>query len=356
MRLLFVKLGAIGDIVHALPALAAVRTALPSAEISWVVERRSAEILRDNPLIDHLIEVDTRSLRTETSAGGILPELRKQVKEVRRSEYDIAIDLQGLLKSGMIAKLSGAKRRWGFSKKNLREPASRIFLTDKVKIPPQTHVIRKNLRLVGEALNIAVPSENFDFPIFTLPEHRTEAEQIAASVPGPFALLNPAGGWKTKLWHAEKFGQLADKLWNELRIRSIVAVGPNETELAARVIAANASKTAAVSTPSLKGFYELAKLAKVYVGGDTGPTHLAVAAGAPVVGLFGPTEWWRNGSPNPDDICVERTDIACRIDCHRRECSNWICMDTDVETAFNAVTRRLSAREATAAANNELGL
>jgi ADP-heptose:LPS heptosyltransferase len=97
-----------------------------------------------------------------------------------------------------------------------------------------------------------------------------------------------------------------------------------------------------LAQPSLKGFFELAKRAKIYVGGDTGPTHIAVAAGAPVVGLFGPTEWWRNGSPDPSDICVERTDIACRIDCHRRQCANWICMDSDVETVFGAVMRRIA--------------
>jgi ADP-heptose:LPS heptosyltransferase len=92
---------------------------------------------------------------------------------------------------------------------------------------------------------------------------------------------------------------------------------------------------------SLKGFYALAKRAQVYVGGDTGPTHIAVAAGSPIVGLFGPTEWWRNGSPRENDICVERTDIDCRVDCHRRACANWICMDIEVERVFEAVTERL---------------
>jgi ADP-heptose:LPS heptosyltransferase len=92
---------------------------------------------------------------------------------------------------------------------------------------------------------------------------------------------------------------------------------------------------------SLKGFYELARRARVYVGGDTGPTHLAIAAGTPVVGLFGPTEWWRNGSPRAADICVERNDIDCRVDCHRRACAKWICMDIEVRTVLNAVSARL---------------
>jgi ADP-heptose:LPS heptosyltransferase len=87
----------------------------------------------------------------------------------------------------------------------------------------------------------------------------------------------------------------------------------------------------------------LAKRAKVYVGGDTAPTHIAVAARAPVVGIFGPTEWWRNGSPNADDVGIERADIACRIDCNRRTCSKWICMDIDVETVLRAVQMRVQS-------------
>ena len=96
---------------------------------------------------------------------------------------------------------------------------------------------------------------------------------------------------------------------------------------------------------SLKGFYELAKRSRVYVGGDTGPMHLAIAAGAPVVGLFGPTEWWRNGSLREADICVERLDISCRTDCHRRACSNWICMDIEVDRVLQAVGQRLKLEQ-----------
>jgi ADP-heptose:LPS heptosyltransferase len=96
------------------------------------------------------------------------------------------------------------------------------------------------------------------------------------------------------------------------------------------------------ASPSLKGFYELAKRARLYVGGDTGPTHIAVAAGTPIVGLFGPTEWWRNGSPDPEDICVGRNDIDCRVDCHRRTCSRWICMESTVDTVFAACVQRLN--------------
>jgi lipopolysaccharide heptosyltransferase I len=342
VRILIVKLGSIGDIIHTLPSLAAIRRAFPQAEISWVAEERSAEILRGNPMIDNLIEADTQSLRGGMVIEEILLNVSKQIRDLRKFRFDVAIDFQGLWKSAMIAKLAGAKRRWGFSKEGLREPSSRLMLTDCVETPPQIHVIRKNLALAVSALQINVPDENFEFPIATSDEHRDEASEIASSAGGDFAVLNPGGGWVTKLWHAEKFGRLADRLWDEKGIVSVVATGPKEIDLADQVAASSNSGKLILTQPSLKGFYELAKQAKVYVGGDTGPTHIAVAAKAPVVGLFGPTEWWRNGSPNPADICVERNDIDCRVDCHRRTCGKWICMDSDVETVFFAVSRRLS--------------
>ncbi len=347
MRILIVKLGSIGDIIHTLPSLAAIRRALPDAVISWVVEERSAEILRGNTMIDNLIEVDTRSLRGGKVIEEILLDASKQLKGLRQFKFDIAIDFQGLWKSAMIGKLSGAKRRWGFSRDGLREPASRILLTDTVVSRPQINIINKNLGLATGALGIAEPTSGFEFPIVTTDEHIAEANAIITTAGTEnFAVLNPGGGWVTKLWHAEKFGQLADRLWEEKGLLSIIATGPKETELAEMVAANNKSGKLVLSQPSLKGFYELVRHAKIYVGGDTGPTFIAVAAGAPVVGLFGPTEWWRNGSPNPDDICVEGTGIGCRVDCHRRTCSKWICMDSDVETVFTAVIERMRRADA----------
>jgi len=341
MRILIVKLSSIGDIIHTLPTLAAIRANLPDAEIAWAVERRSAEILRGNSLIDNLIELDTRAMRGGKRIEEILLEASRQWRELRRFEFDVALDFQGLLKSAAIAKFSKAKRRYGFSSRNLREPASRFLLDETIDALPNTHIIRKNLELAAKALKISVPDVNFEFPIYTDEAHRLEAEKIIAETSENFAILNPAGGWVTKLWHAEKFGALADRLWQENGLVSIVTTAPNERELAEKVLHNSKSGKVFLTEPGLKGFYELAKRAKIYIGGDTGPTHIAVAAGAPIVGIFGPTEWWRNGSPNPSDICIERTDIACRIDCHRRTCGNWICMDTSVETVFRAIQTRL---------------
>lgn len=341
MKILIVKLSSIGDVIHTLPTLAAIRRALPEAEISWAVERSAAEILRGNRLIDHLIEVDTRSMRGAKIVEGVLLNLRKQLKNLRVSDFDVALDFQGLWKSAAIAKLSKAARRYGFSKAGLREPASRFLLNDTFETASKINVIRKNLTLARKALNISIPESDYEFPIDTTDAHRAEAAQIIERAGANYAIINPAGGWQTKLWAAEKFGALADKLWEENGLVSIITTAPNEIELAETVRRSSRSGKTTLAQPTLKGFYELAKRAVVYIGGDTAPTHLAVAAKTPLVGIFGPTEWWRNGSPNEDDVCVERTDIFCRADCHRRSCDNWICLDVSVETVYRAVQKRL---------------
>jgi len=344
MRILIVKLGSIGDIVHTLPALAAIRRALPEAEVSWVVERGASEILKDNPLLDRLIEVDTKALRRGLMSGETLRAPRQQLRLLRASAFDLALDFQGLLKSSLAARLSRAQRVYGFARDALREPASRFLVHQTVPIPKGLHVIQKNLTLVQSALGIAVPAEavDFEFPIDLDGAHQAEAAKAAHATAGRYVILNPGGGWPTKLWSADKFGALTDHLWDRFQLHSLVTYGPGEAGLAEQVLSASHSGKAKAVCLSLKGFVALALNAAVYVGGDTGPTHLAVAARTPVVGLFGPTEWWRNGSPYPDDVCVERTDIDCRADCHRRACSKWICMDINVERVLHAVSDRLA--------------
>ena len=343
MRILFVKLGSIGDIVHTLPALAAVRRALPEARVSWVVERGAAEILRDNPLLESVIEIDTKALRRWPMSGETLLAPRQQLRRLRASAFDLSLDFQGLLKSAAVARLAGATRSIGFHHEVLREPASRFLLSGTVRVPAHTHVIWKNLSLVEGALSIEIPrgGDELEFPLSVSPADESQAAGVAERVGAPFAILNPGGNWPTKLWGAERFGALADGIYKRLGLRSIVTHGPGEKELAKAVEGASSLGVAQPATPSLKGFFALARRAAVYVGGDTGPTHLAVAAGAPVVGLFGPTEWWRNGSPRAEDICVERNDIDCREDCHRRSCSKWLCMDIEVERVLSAAAERV---------------
>src|ERR687890_2857674 len=180
MRILLVKLGSIGDIVHTLPSLAVIGRALPRAQISWVVEKRSAEILRDNPFLKTLIEVDTKALRRWPLSGETLSATRRQLRRLRASPFDLALDFQGLIKSAFVARLSGARRRAGFDRAHLREPASRFLLTETVPVPTHTHVIRKNLALAAGALGVELPtdSDSFEFPVAVSREHESEAAAV----------------------------------------------------------------------------------------------------------------------------------------------------------------------------------
>ena len=297
--------------------------------------------------METLIEVDTKGLRRWPLSGETLPATRRQLRRLRASPFDLSIDFQGLLKSALVSRLSGAKRRVGFSREHLREPAGRFLLTETVGIPARLNVIRKNLALASGAVGVKLRTEgdSLEFPVHVSPAHEREADEVVQTVGERFTILNPGGGWPTKLWDAARFGELADSLLVRQGLRSVVTYGPGERELAERVVASSRTGAAHAASPTLKGFYALARRAAVYVGGDTGPTHLAVAAGAPVVGLYGPTEWWRNGSPREDDICVERTDIGCRTDCHRRACSQWVCMEIGVERVAAAVCERLRRAE-----------
>ena len=183
MRILIVKLGSIGDIVHTLPALAALSAAMPQAEISWVVERRSLEILKDNPLLDRLIEVDTKALRRGLMSGETLRAPRQQLRRLRASAFDVALDFQGLLKSASIARLSGARRVFGYSREGLREPASAFLLSKRVFVPKKTHVIYKALQLVNAALDIPVPARPAAARAALRPRRRPDGRH-RASAPG----------------------------------------------------------------------------------------------------------------------------------------------------------------------------
>jgi len=349
MRLLIVKLSSIGDIVHTLPALAAIRRTLPDSEVHWVAERRCADVLRNNPMLESLIEVDTRALRSGKAVlGKTMGAAFRQFRMLRSSGLDLSIDFQGLYKSSAVSRLSGAKRRFGFSRKDLREPGSRHLLTDAIEVDSRQNVIHKNIDLAERALASYLDEPGFrldrshiEFPIASSEEDRASATSVAELAGKRFAILNPGGGWVTKLWRPEDYGALADRLYDGLGLVPVLTVGPGEETLADRVEAATRSGTLLRAELGIKGFYELARLADVYVGGDTGPTHLAVAADCPVVGIFGPTEWWRNGSIVEADLEVGRESLDCRIECHRRTCDKWVCMDIPVDRVFGAVKQRL---------------
>jgi lipopolysaccharide heptosyltransferase I len=358
MRILIVKLSSIGDVVHTLPAAALIRRALPRANVIWVVDRRASAILKGSPVIDELIELDTKAWRKDFLTGSTLNELRTRMNQLRKGaelnggeSSDVAIDFQGLIKSGVVALASRATRRIGFETGELRERASKLFLTEQVETAAFRHVIQKNLLLARAAIansaghpNVkeVVLNGDYEFPIAISAEDESFVDGAIGKQQSRFVIVNPGGGWSTKLWSPDMYAQLADWLCSDCGLASFVTYGPGEEDLAQAVASKVRGATARPLATTLKQFVALARRAALFVGGDTGPLHLAAAAGTPIVGLYGPTSPERNGPFDPKDIAVGR-DLWCRTDCHRRSCWHWECMDIPLDDVKRAISLRLES-------------
>ena len=344
-RLLIVRLGALGDIVHAVPVAAALRQAYPDARIDWVVSAKHREILGLLEGLTSLIVV-----RPSSKADGL--SIPAAMREIRRTQYDVALDLQGLLKSGVIARGSGAGRVIGFSPKYLREPLAAMFYTEQydpggagMRDPGERrHVVDINLGMLG-CLGLTPGAPRF--PFVTTPS--AVADEMRQAVGGRYTLLNPGAAWPNKRWPAERFASLATRLHARHQLRSVVLWGPGERALAEAIVAQ--ANGAALLSPAthIADIMALARGAVVMVSGDTGPTHVAAAVGTPIVGIFGPTRPERNGPWNPLDVTVSRAEV-CQCH-HRRQCrvAHWCLLDVEVDDVFSAVERRLDVTSPRAA-------
>ncbi len=344
MRILIVKLGAIGDIVHTLPALAALRRGLPDAYIAWAVERGGgAKLLQDNPALDDLIELDMRGWRKSLWRPATWSAIKQAVDRLRASEFDVTLDFQGLLKSAFVASRARAPLKIGFAREALREPQAARFYDRQVEVNDSGHIIKKNLQLAA-ALDCDI-SDVYEFPIGLSDKLDLLGKVQLMSCEGRFALINPGGGWPTKLWNTAGFAAVADRLWEAYGMRSFVTYGPGEEAMAQEIVAQAKSGKAEMYDATLKELWAVARYAKLFIGGDTGPMHIAAAAGTPIVALFGPTSARRNGPFAPDDVIVERFDLDCRTDCYRRACSHTSCMKMPVEMVWEAVQKRVRSAE-----------
>lgn len=308
-RLLLVRLSAVGDIVHTLPAAAALAAA--RFEVIWAVQPGGRALVAGNPAVFDSVVIPASSPLRPGAIG-------KAVAALRSATIDTALDFQGLWKSSFWARASGAPRRIGFGGAARREPLSAIFLTERRTLPEDVvHVIDKNLELLRALGLDAVGRRDFPLPPFEREAARVDRELAAMGIERP-VLFHPGGGWSTKLWSAERYGELASRLARR-RIPTLVSWGPGEEGLADRVVAASAGTAIASFPASLLEFAALARRARAIVAADTGPLHLACAVGTPAVALFGPTDPARNGPWNPADLVLARRPRC--FPCHRRECA-----------------------------------
>lgn len=312
-RVLIVRLSAMGDVIHTLPAVHFLRQVFPQAFIGWLIEERWAELLCApgsprrgprsvlRPLVDEVHTVNLKEWRKSRFSISTLQQAAKVWNDVRDVRYDVAVDLQGAIRSAVLARWSGARTVYGVAEP--REAPASLWYTRRV-VARGRHVIEQNLS-VAEALvghrAAMTPKElpcdlRNDLPNELPKEPQAEqhiSRQLAELGIGEFAILNPGAGWGAKRWPAERYGEVAGKLADQ-GIASILNYGPGEEELVRAAEAASGGTARAMSS-TITELIALTRRARLFIGGDTGPLHLAAALRVPVVAIYGPTDPARNG-------------------------------------------------------------
>lgn len=300
-RLLIVRLGSMGDILHTLPAAAALRKALPEATIGWVVEERWAELLctlseprsgprsPQRPLVDQVHTVDTKKWRGMLFAPQTWERIGASLSELRAPKYEVAVDFQGAARSALVARLSKAPIVFGA--RQPRENVASMLYTRQV-MTNGSHVVEQGLSLAE-----AVVGQRQEIPAAELPcdpAAETQCDDwLKREGISDFVLLNPGAGWGAKRWPAERYGLVAKQLAED-GLKSLVNFGPGEERLAQAVEAASSGAAEAVGC-TLTELISFTRRARLFIGGDTGPMHLASALSIPVAAIFGPTDPARNG-------------------------------------------------------------
>ena len=300
-RILIVRLGAMGDVVHALPAVTALRAAFPAATIGWAIEERWAPLLCASetcsgrgpqmPLVDAVHSVNTKAWRCAPLSDETWAEARKVFREMKAARYDAVIDFQGSVKSATVAALSGAARRIGSTRPWERVAA--ILYTHRIAVH-SAHVVEQALELAS-ASAVSAAGQHLHYMPPLLPRDPVAEDWAEHRTVGDFAILHPGAGWGAKRWPAERYGAVARAL-GERGIQALVNHGPQKDEQAlALEVERNSGGAASAIACSISELIALTRRAKLALGGDTGPIHLAAALEIPVVALFGPTDPKRTG-------------------------------------------------------------
>ena len=301
MKIAIVKLSSLGDVLHALPVAHALRSHFPQAHLSWIVEARESAILKDQPDLDAVLPVDTRLWRRliwrPAGAREVLRKLSRLRQRIRHARFDVAIDLQGLIKSGLLTAYTGAPVRIGFALSHCWEPLNALFTTHRVTPPPQAvHVVEQYLSLL-EPLGVSAASPVFRLPSDPEAERRIDEFLVEQDVKPRDRLvaLNPGAGRPAKRWPVEHFVRLGERLAVDAGTRVLLLWGPDEEGMARAIAAQMTFRPLMAPQTTLPELSALLRRCALMVAGDTGPIHLAAALGTPCVGLYGPTRAERNG-------------------------------------------------------------
>ena len=319
MKMLVIKPSSLGDVIHALPFLNAVRESFPKAEIDWVISKNLKGLLEDNPLINDLIVLDKDSWKSISKLPKTIAGIARLKRELKKKKYDIVIDLQGLLRSGLIARSTPAAMKVGFA--DSRE-GSGLFYDKKIITDGSLHAVDKCLeaaKAIGAKVNKA------KFPLYAGKEAKEKIRELIGDT-REYIVIVPSARWASKRWPAEKFAGLIKKI----SLPCIIAGAKGDRKISGKIKAGNEDRV--IDLCGKTGLKELVALlagAKAVVSNDSGPLHIAAALDRPVVAVFGPTDPAKTGPygwQTNKKLAVLRTPVPCGP-CRNRNCDNLICMD-----------------------------
>lgn len=345
-RLLIVRLSAMGDVIHTLPAAQALRQAFPYTIIGWLIEERWAELLcapgtprrgprsAQRPLADWVHTVNLTGWRKSLTAVSTLQEVAKVWNDVRSVHYDVAVDLQGAIRSAVLARWSGARTVYGAA--DSRESPASLLYTRRV-IARGVHVVEQNLSIAEAVAQQKLTTPQVQFPRDLEVEERMQ-QRLAEEGIETFAILNPGAGWGAKRWPAERYGFVAQALAKD-GVRAVLNYGPGEENLAREAEAASDGAAKPMKC-SITELIALTRRARLFIGGDTGPMHLAAALQVPVVAIFGPTDPARNGPYGTRSVVLRNS--ASRTTHARNPRPDEAMLEIGVDAVVDAARRLLA--------------
>jgi 3-deoxy-D-manno-octulosonic-acid transferase/heptosyltransferase-1 len=345
VKILIVKLSAIGDVIHTLPALNALRRHWPDAHITWLVEEAAADLVLGHPALDRVLVCRRKSwqgeLRSIRSFLKVAAEISRFIRRLRDTDYDLILDFQALLKSAVWIALARGRRKIGFGRGLEHMEHSYLFLTERIPaVSMEVHALERGLMLLRA---IGIPSQQVDYRIHVSAAARHKVDRLLADggirSDSPYVAVNPMAKWKTKGWEAEKFTALADRLIETYRLQVVFTGSGEDHQSIESMIDRMAHGNRAFNSAGKTSLTELAAVferARLVISTDTGPMHLAAALERPVVALFGPTAPWRTG-PFGQIHRIVRTAAGCSP-CFKRDCPEPRCMThISVENVLEAV-------------------
>lgn len=324
-KILIIKPSSLGDVVHSLPFLYVVKDAFPKAEIHWVIAKGLEGLLENHPMVKRLWIINKDQWKNLKNIDGTIREVRRLFKYLKDEAYDVVIDLQGLVRSGLLTYATRASVRIGF--KEAREGSS-LFYTHKVKGGKEIHAVDRYLK-IASAIGCEITGVRFPMPLV---KESLEVRKLKDDM-GNYAVIVPGARWKTKRWPPANFGKLASML----DIKAIVVGSSNDAEIAEGIGFCSGGKALSMAGKTdIKELISIIRGARYVITNDSGPMHIAAAFGIPVVAIFGPTNPVRTGPYGKNHIIV-KSDIEC-APCYKKNCKTIQCMDDiSVEKVYTAV-------------------